>query len=126
MITTEIKIQNAINWIEALLSGKYPQGKYKLGDDKIGYCCWGLGCKIVNLGYSPSQGWNMELNKHIGFINNTGNLHTNLLDFSALHQANDNGVSFYSIARHLVLHADEQFEHEVAVAVKEHFKDIKA
>lgn len=126
MISTEIKIQNAINWLEALLIGKYPQGKNNLGDDKIGYCCWGLGCKIVGLEYEPLDGWNLTLHEKIGFTSSTGDLVSSLKGFNMLHDANDNGVSFEDIARHLVLHADEQFEPEVAVAVKEHFKDIKA
>lgn len=49
VINAEYKIKNAINWIEALLSGEYPKGQGVLGDAETGYCCWGLGCFIVGI-----------------------------------------------------------------------------
>ena len=126
MISTEIKIQNAINWIEALLSGEYPQGAGVLGNAEIGYCCWGLGCFIVGKKYEPKDGWDSELYKYIGFKDTDAQLISHLKGAFSLSLANDDaGVSFEDIARHLVVHADEQFEPEVAAALKDHFKDIK-
>lgn len=38
-------------WVDALRSGEYKQGKYRLaqsnGDDKVGYCCLGVLCDLV-------------------------------------------------------------------------------
>lgn len=51
----------AIAWLEALKSGKYKQGKGKLGNDEMGYCCWGLGCKLAKIDYDPTDGWNGRL-----------------------------------------------------------------
>lgn len=129
VINAEYKIKNAINWIEALLSGKYKQGRRILGDEKGGYCCWGVGCKVAKVDFDPLDIWNDDLYEAIGFIklgSSYGELYTELDNNTCLSEANDIGVPFKDIANHLVLHADEQFEPEVAVAVKEHFKDIKA
>lgn len=41
-----INIRELKQWIAALDSGEYKQGECRLQDD-TGYCCLGVGCKII-------------------------------------------------------------------------------
>lgn len=40
-------------WIDALLSGKFPQGRYKLNDG-VSFCCLGVLCEVVKDRFSIS------------------------------------------------------------------------
>lgn len=53
-------------WVKALRSGEYKQGRQKLGNCEIGYCCIGLGgvlCGATDEMYTSSEGV-------AGYINN--------------------------------------------------------
>lgn len=126
-IQLERKIGGAIKWLEALVSGEYKQGKRKLGNAKIGYCCWGLACHIVKMRFNSNDGWQNELMYKIGFKTN-GHLQkpvkgVNGQEFISLSALNDNGGwTFEQIGKHLINHP-ENFELDVAKAIKEHFKN---
>lgn len=44
-----IYVERRQEWIEALLSGKYAQGKGKLRDRHNQFCCLGVGCDVSKL-----------------------------------------------------------------------------
>lgn len=123
----EKKIGNAIKWLEALVSGKYLQGKRKLGNAKMGYCCWGLACHVSNMRFDAHDGWQNELMYKIGFKTN-GYLQKPVkgvdgVEYSGLGRLNDlGGWTFDQIGKHLINHP-ENFEPEVAKAIKAHFKN---
>lgn len=48
-MTTPEQLEHREQWVEALLSGKYPQGKSKLKSGPR-YCCLGVACEISGLG----------------------------------------------------------------------------
>jgi hypothetical protein len=82
MVLTEIQEE----WLQALESGGYPQGRYRLVDQD-GYCCLGVACEILGLKrvsdfggfwsstrnrnayYLPGNSW-----KKLGLRNNVGSL----------------------------------------------------
>lgn len=127
-ITEQEQIDNAIKWLEALLSGNYKQAPDQLGDEETGFCCWGLGCFIVKKDYSPSQGWDTELYKYLGFKDKDGLINPRLVidllegyTYGDLAGANDSGhVSFKQIAEYLIQNPNNFFPH-VAEAITKHF-----
>lgn len=125
-ITIKEQQENAIKWLEALLSGKYEQGKNCLGDEDTGYCCWGLGCKIVGIDFSPSDGWDDNLYQYIGYKNEGGYIDPIVKKGShkyvSLALLNDNASwTFFQIADYLIEHCETNFIPEVAEAIKQHF-----
>ena len=121
-MTIQIQSDNAIKWLEALLSGEYKQGKEMLGDDKRGYCCWGVGCKVIGLKYSPIDGWDDDLYKYIGFDNRAGDLKIKFYNKTTLAAINDNTTAgFKRIAKFLIKTADLHFVKKVAENITNHF-----
>ena len=133
--------ENAIAWLEALVSGKYKQGRYKLGNKKEGFCCWGLGCYIVEKSYCPQHSWDDNLKGLIGFKTN-GNLTTpmkiskknldKIKNITVLTAISDGATSlavindelkipFKTIGNHLIQNANTEFIPEVAENIIKHF-----
>ena len=114
---------NAINWIEAMQSGNYKQGKKRLGNHELGFCVWGLGCYISNIPYNPMMIWNSELHKHIGFIRMHSKMFPHVNDFyvSLIGLNDDGNWTFKQIANYLIKHADTNFIPNVALEIKKHF-----
>lgn len=50
------KPENILKWAEALESGKYPQGKLRLKNNRGEFCCLGVACDISNLGSWSNTG----------------------------------------------------------------------
>lgn len=73
-LTIKQKSENAIKWLKALLSGRYPQGSDQLGNREYGYCCWGVACKILLPSYNTTDGWDNRITPLIGFksLENSG------------------------------------------------------
>lgn len=116
--------KNAIAWLEALISGKYKQGKDALGDEKGGFCCWGLGCFITKTPYESYHSWNGNLASKIGFITDKGKgeLLTEFYGRGNLIEINDETTAgFKRIGKFLIKTADLHFKPIVAKAIKEHF-----
>lgn len=117
---------NAITWLEALLSGKYKQGKSKMGNEVIGFCCWGLGCKVVGVESSFSQLWNDDFYNHVGFWEQNGHLKAEFYGKSNLAEINDNTkAGFKRIAKFLIRTADLHFNEYVANEITARFRTKK-
>lgn len=126
-IQLQKKIGNAIKWLEALVSGQYKQGYRVLGNKEKGFCCWGLGCHIVGKKFSANSGWDNELMHKIGFkangslqeiVKTEGGHH--YVDLWSLNDAAK--WSFEQIGKYLIEHPNN-FEREVELAIREHFKN---
>jgi hypothetical protein len=122
----EVSIQeqkeNAVKWIEALLHGEHKQGKSKLGNKKIGFCCWGLGCYIVDLPYRSYEGWNDFFYKHVGFNSQYGIISPSFYNETSLARINDNtDAGFKRIGKYLIKHAKTNFNKEVAEHITNYF-----
>lgn len=39
--------ENAKKWVDALRSGKYPQGRHSLNQGDRAYCCLGVACEVA-------------------------------------------------------------------------------
>ena len=118
---------NAILWLEALLSGKYKQGKTQLGNAEIGFCCWGVACHVLKVRYCASNSWEIKIHDKIGFpmINGheEGQLPKGLSLYGekSLMAINDEtNAGFKRIAKFLIKHADECFKPTVAASIKLH------
>jgi hypothetical protein len=104
------------NWLQALESGKYRQGKSVLVQDtgsKPKYCCLGVACKVANdlgvrnfditrLDEDGEQALNDSFARKLG-INSLGEFkvdieHRNQV-YSSLADLNDGGVKFKTIAK---------------------------
>ena len=115
---------NAVKWINALLSGNYKQGKHKLGDEQMGFCCWGLGCHIVKMNYEPNSGWDNSFAEYVGFSESDGILGDNLYFYklNSLPAINDDTkAGFKRIGKMLIDTADKNFAPHVARAIKKYY-----
>ena len=102
--------KNAETWVAALRSGKYPQTRGALRDDR-GYCCLGVACDLYGLAtQTPWQqdtggfyfdGEDTDLPERVSRwmgLNDPGGSYKEYGEFSALSFENDNGMSFEDIA----------------------------
>ena len=123
-IPIETQKENAIKWIEALLSGKYKQGKERLGDEEIGFCCLGLGCKVVGKEFHSLDEWDDNFHMHVGFMYANASLREPFYGKFNLALINDRtSAGFKRIGKMLIKRADDQFIPEVAEAIKKHFNN---
>lgn len=117
--------ENTVKWIEALLSGKYKQTKSLLGDESQGFCCWGLGCFIVDKGYDPEDSWDDKLFEYLGFNNKEGHIVPHIKSKALLALLNDQlELSFEEIGKYLIKYAKNNFRPPVAKAIKKHFSYV--
>ena len=122
-ISAQKQAVNAILWIKALLSGKYKQGTHNLGDETMGFCCWGLGCKIVKKDFDPYQSWDYDFYQYVGFLNEVGKISPDFYSYNGLASINDEtSAGFKRIGKYLIKHADTNFEPHVAKEIKLAFK----
>lgn len=87
-------------WTEALESGRYRQGRGRLGSAKIGYCCLGVRCiihglKFDRLASAPDLGLFTDANPSIW-------------DDNAIGLNDDDRLSFVGIAKRIRKHAADQ------------------
>lgn len=117
---------NAINWIEALLSGKYKQGYQRLGSEEDGFCCWGLGCKTVGIHFDPFHGWNNSFSYQIGYKNVYGGFRmVGVQEPMRLNRMNDvNKYTFKQIAYLLIKNAHLNFYPDIAEAIQNRWPEI--
>lgn len=47
--------EQAIDWLLALFTGAYPQGRGQLGTLNSGFCCLGVANTVLNLGCEPDD-----------------------------------------------------------------------
>ena len=117
---------NVIKWLDALLSGKYKQTINRLGSFERGYCCWGLGCDIINIPFDPEEGWNYLLYEYIGFNNKYGLIEPNVnsIDNKGLDYLNDYlKLNFKEIAAYLIEYSNYNFSPEISVHIDEYYKN---
>ena len=123
---TKKQSENAIKWIETLLSRKYKQGRERLGDEKTGFCCWGLGCFIVNMKYIPEKDWETDLAEKVGFLNTNGDIFPSLYGYKNLAEVNDETTAgFKRIGKHLIKYSENNFLPNVSKAIKMFFSNTK-
>jgi len=136
-IPIEEQKKNAITWLDGLLSGSYKQTSEILGTAEQGFCCWGLGCYLINVPYIPNEGWNDNLYEYIGFNSKVGDIYPAILkndeyssdyewEESNLAQLNDDFyMTFPEIAAYLIEYSNSNFSPEVSVHIDEYYKDNK-
>ena len=107
----EVKVANAIKWLDELATTELPQGQELLGNIYGGFCCLGVGCKLLELHYISSHGDDAEFNELAG-IARTG-------FFIA---QNDEGFSFARIAEEAIRNPRVSFELDVAEELAKHYK----
>jgi len=112
------KSDNAIKWLEELKTTELKQAKYELGNEEFGFCCLGLGCKVLDIPYCESFAGNNELDEAVGFLNHSGRGGTKI---SPVDMNDDEGFDFKQIADQLIKYAETYFKPEVADKVKAHF-----
>jgi len=124
MKTKKEQIENAIKWIEALLSGEYKRGKGALGNKTIGFCCWGLGCYVVGKTYDPIDIWDDGFYKWVGFNNMKGYIAPQFYGRDKLARVNDfTNAGFKRIGKYLIKHSATNFEPHVSEGIQKHFKN---
>ena len=140
-LTIKQKSENAIKWLKALLSGRYPQGSDQLGDKESGYCCWGVACRILLPSYKKTDGWDDRIAPLIGYIdeNENGPLSFKVRkDYydeyygretycdvgSNLAELNDDlHLTFKEIATILIVRAKDLFESGVAKEIRKWYNN---
>lgn len=111
-----------LQWLEALESGKYRQGKKKLyviKEDLKCHCCLGVAMELfhpnaremkpdnLNPSYSKGYGVSNKVQKLLKLRSPEGN--ANDCRFTALSIMNDRGATFKEIAEHIRKHPEEYF-----------------
>ena len=138
-ITTEKQRENAIKWIKALLSGQYEQCDSYMRmlnpiNKKLSYCCWGVGRHVLGLDINVLESWDDlrevgdRLFEHVGFNDSMGAIKSSPIEYQGLNyyslgNANDIGVPFKVIAKHLITKAEFLFNKEVAKFIKKEFTE---
>ena len=106
-------------WLQALESGKYPQGVGRLCDCYGLFCCLGVACEIAGgpktkLGerfyYEGEDVWLPQSVMHLfGFRGASGRLKKYWGDIASLAKANDEGKTFAEIAAYVREHPEDVF-----------------
>lgn len=96
-LDTETKAKNAIKWIDGLSKTKSKQGTGELGDSKIGYCCLGYGCKVLDLPYDPSAADSKLFKDSVGLVNVDGYFDSFKADSSVTVKVKDEKHTCYSL-----------------------------
>lgn len=125
-ITKKQQAANAMKWIDTLAFKNYKQGQGVLGNKKVGYCCWGVGCKVMKLDYEPHEEWDGRLYDLIGipkdfdFSSETKNdyFHDHFMSLNDELQ-----WKFPRIAAFILIHAHKIFDPTVAKIVRKELKD---
>lgn len=63
---TDEQAQNAVIWIDELLTTEKKQGNGTLGSELFGFCCLGVGCTILNIPFSSNSASSPELKVETG------------------------------------------------------------
>lgn len=133
-LTTNDKIQNAVKWIDGLIDGDFKKGIGKLGNEKMGYCCLGAGCKILNIPYRPTFEVSKVFQKNVGLTGVDGEFkehpdseffYHEISGRSSLVDLNDNtNKSLADIGKFIKKNANHLFIKDVATGIIEHYKTI--
>lgn len=118
-----IQAANAVIWIETLLETTEKQTTGRLGAPDTGYCCLGIGCKILEVPASPHAAVSSSFCGKVGLYDRQG-LSVNTDDFSrSLVGMNDKlKYSFAKIGRVLATEPEAYFRTSVANKIKSVFK----
>jgi hypothetical protein len=126
------QIQNAIKWIDELLTTQTKQGKGKLGNAETGFCCLGLGCSILDVPYQSEDSFDDGLTIKVGLHDAEGGFFDERGDllylpfgtdsWSSLANANDSEVSFRDIGKTMRDKPTTVFEQDVASGIIAHYK----
>ena len=119
--------QNAITWINTLLTTNAKQDKCRLGGPRTGFCCLGLGCYTLGIKYNTSDVASMQFKDAVGLKQVEGQINYNGLDEKesqeALSYLNDHlNKSFVEIAHIILQNPDKYFYAQVAQGLKAHFQ----
>lgn len=115
--------QNAIIWVNTLLSTEEKQGQGTLGNSFSGYCCLGLGCKTLEVPFDSFNTQSDEFATTVGLYGSLGEPMSDeytLKDLAALNDEYQYG--FHEIGEHLIEFVDSYFKPDIAKGIKEHFK----
>lgn len=116
---------NAIQWIEVLRTNTYKHGKGCLGDDKYGFCCLGVVCKILGIIFHCYNKTSNEVCRLTGLIHPNGAFvnEKNYRGASSLTVINDTMNSpFTKIARLMRTSPEWMFTPKVADLIKQHYR----
>src|SRR5690606_34916400 len=127
-MTAQEKANNAIKWIDELLTTKEKQGTNMLGNSVNGYCCLGIGCKVLDIDFFSVDAVSGFLSQKVGLFDNAGsfkNIKNKYFVFNGIkgykeHADTLTGLNdltdfnFRRIAKMIIKHLDKLFIPEVA------------
>ena len=114
------RIENAIKWIDKLRTTRMKQGKGRLGDSKSGYCCLGVGCKVIGIQYSSSSEDAPQLIEFAGLLDEMGET-DHFKGYGLAHMNDDLGYSFNQIAKEIIANPEAYFTPAVAKGIRRHY-----
>lgn len=120
------KTKRAIKWIDTLETTDLLQGKEALGDAEEGYCCLGIGCKVLGIPYLPSAQHSFELVDKVGLRDLHGDfkeaLVINGFEWESLAEVNDmTATNFEGIAKIIKNNPRNVFRKKVARQLEEYY-----
>ena len=125
---TKDKVANAIKWIDGLLVTRHKQGRKRLGNREVGFCCLGYGCHVIGIDYIPTMGFSRNFAVNVGLSHREGFLIPEEAarvgaDYTTLADLNDRaGWSFNQIAKLMIRRNFSMFDGDVADKLVEHYK----
>lgn len=113
--------KNAIEWIDGLAETNAKQGVAQLGDEELGFCCLGYGCKVLGVEYERVAGSSYAFQRSVGLRDADGTpLDSD--NFIALIILNDeDGYTFEEISKVLKDDPWQYFDDEVAKVIEKHY-----
>ena len=127
------RIQNAITWIDKLLTTRMKQGQQELGNSKTGHCCLGVACKVLGVPYRHEASSSKELVPALGLHNSFGIFRDTKAEFEddglgseqtfGLTELNDEAdFTFKQIAKRIIDRPHCYFRSGVAKGIRDHYK----
>jgi hypothetical protein len=112
---------SAINWIEKLATAEkdgIKQGRDRLGNQSLGFCCIGYGCHVGEISYHPRDKSSGAFQRSVGLLNING---MPLIGPSCVSMNDTKKWGFSDISAALQKDPSEYFIPSVAKSIKEHF-----
>lgn len=115
------KAKNAIEWIDGLAETNAKQGVGSLGDEEMGFCCLGYGCKVLDLEYDRMESASYAFQRSVGLRDADGTTLDSDSSMTLISLNDEGGYSFKAISKVLKDDPWQYFDDEVAELIKKHY-----
>ena len=125
------QVANIFTWLKALETTNFAQNDGMLGNEERGFCCLGLACHTLNIPYTDTNGYSVELPDFVGLSTKAGDFSISVKGkhgpLKNLANLNDSGeYTFKDIAKIIRSNRKGLFTEEVAEEFGKQLKSKQA